>query len=232
MGRRPAGAARGAGMGSADRAAGSFEVFERPIEYNIPMRGTFILILTTGVLLTAAICADASAVTVRETLDGDTLILDTGERVRLIGIDAPELGQDSDRNSRTAKFEKLKRSAVDLYAVEARFAADEWVRGQKLILKTDPVNEDSKHRDSYGRLLAYVCRESDDRCLAEDLLAGGHALVYRRFDFERKKDFLRLEKAAREDAKGLWKHRKAERKPAAKKSVTPSRSAAKSAGKN
>lgn len=189
------------------------------------MRRTLIRVWTLGTLLVsaAAVCSDASAVTVRETLDGDTLILDTGERVRLIGIDAPELGTDNDRNSRTAKFEKLKKAAVDLYAVEARFAADEWVRGQKLVLKTDPVNADSKHRDSYGRLLAYVCRESDDRCLAEDLLAGGHALVYRRFDFERKKDFLRLEKAARASAKGIWKHRKIERKPK-NNPVLPSRS--------
>lgn len=177
-----------------------------------------ILRVLIGIIATAAACGPAHALAAREVLDGDTLVLDSGDRVRLIGIDAPELHDNFGRNSKTAKYEGIKRSAVDLYAVEARAAAEDWTRGQKLVVRMDPVNAKSDHRDDYGRILGYVCRESDGRCLAEDLLAGGYALVYRRFSFARKDAFLKLEDAARRASRGLWKHRTARAKTPAKKS--------------
>ncbi len=144
--------------------------------------------------------------TAAQVIDGDTLELATGDRVRLIGIDAPELVDTNNRNAKTAKYEDLRKAAVDLYAVEAAVEAKDWVEDQKLVILTDPINEDRGHRDDYGRILAYVCRESDGRCLAEDLLSGGYALVYRRFSFDRKDEFLKLEKKARRNARGVWKH--------------------------
>jgi len=168
----------------------------------------------------SALCGDAFALAARETLDGDTLVLDTGERVRLIGIDAPEIHDNYGRNAKTAKYEGVKKAAVDLYAVEARAAAEDWVSGQKLVIKTDPVNAKTNHRDNYDRLLGYVCRESDGRCLAEDLLSGGYALVYRRFNFERKASFLKLEEAARRSSRGLWKHATARAKSSTSKAAS------------
>lgn len=163
--------------------------------------------------------APALAVTAKEVIDGDTLVLDTGERVRLIGIDTPEIHDDNNRNAKTAKYEGIKKSAVDLYAIEALSAVRDWVRDQKLVIQMDSVNAATDHKDTYGRLLAYVCRESDKRCLADDLLSDGYALVYRRFSFDRKSEFIKLEKSARAAGKGIWKHRKVSVKPSTKKKM-------------
>lgn len=168
----------------------------------------FILLVIsfTGTSISAHAAAIPETSTAAEVLDGDTIELATGDRVRLIGIDAPEMVDSNNRNAKTAKYEDLRKAAVDLYAVEAAAEAKDWVEGQKLVILTDPINEDRGHRDDYGRVLAYVCRESDGRCLAEDLLSGGYALVYRRFSFDRKDEFLKLEKKARRKARGIWKH--------------------------
>ncbi len=45
---------------------------------------------------------------------------------------------------------------------------------------------------------------SDGRMLNRELLKEGLALVYRRFDFQLKDDFLRSEAAARGAERGLW----------------------------
>lgn len=78
-----------------------------------------------------------SALVVR-VVDGDTVELDSGERVRYIGMDAPEL------NSRNA-------SAAECYATESAQANREWVEGVVVKLEKDRTN-----RDRYGRLLRYV----------------------------------------------------------------------------
>lgn len=83
--------------------------------------------------------------------DGDTLRLDTGQRVRLWGIDAPELKQP--------------------YGVASR----DYLRvvvGQVVTL--EPHGE-----DKYGRLLAVV--RLGKRCLNEELLAAGLAWWYRKY---------------------------------------------------
>lgn len=70
-------------------------------------------------------------------VDGDTLILRGGERVRLLGIDAPELGER--------------------YADEAKWALYEWVMRRTILLEFDV-----RERDVYGRLLAHIYVETDD----------------------------------------------------------------------
>lgn len=176
--------------------------------------GIFFAVLSAVTAQPLIFTADASALTAREVIDGDTIVLETGEHVRLIGIDTPEIDDKFGRNARTARFEELNPAAVDAYAVEAKDAAERWLQGQKIILKYDPVNAARKNRDDYDRVLAYVCRQSDGHCLADDLLAGGYALVYRRFSFERKRDFLAFEDQAKKARRGLWKHAAKKSKPA------------------
>lgn len=66
-------------------------------------------------------------------VDGDTLVLSTGERVRLIGIDAPERGRCG--------------------AARATAALSRWVEGRKVIVVNPGQVED---HDTHGRSLAYV----------------------------------------------------------------------------
>ena len=94
------------------------------------------------------------------TIDGDTAHFDVGGRyvkVRLIGIDAPEMG-----------FGDKPR---DFGAVEAyRFADDRLCRAGAIWIELDPTRPDL---DRYGRVLAWVW--TDKRLLNVDLVAAGHA---------------------------------------------------------
>jgi endonuclease YncB( thermonuclease family) len=83
-------------------------------------RGLRLLALSPAVLISqcAPQCAPAPAqpVTVTHVVDGDTVDISTGERVRIIGIDAPEVGQCG-ADVATARLTQLVLDhAVDLPA--------------------------------------------------------------------------------------------------------------------
>jgi micrococcal nuclease len=63
---------------------------------------------------------------------------------------------------------------------------------------------DHERHDRYGRTLAYVTL-ADGRLLNRLLLEEGHAIVYRRFDFRLKNDFLAAEERARGKGAGMWR---------------------------
>jgi micrococcal nuclease len=123
--------------------------------------------------------------------DGDTVRvrLDGGqvERVRLIGIDTPELHDP--------------RTVVECFAAEASAQTHRLLpTGTAVRLETDV-----EPRDRYGRLLAYVWR-ADDRLFVNDaLVEGGWAVPYRYPPNVRYADrFSRLGREAREANRGLW----------------------------
>ena len=92
---------------------------------------------------------------VRQVVDGDTVRLDDGRSVRLIGINAPEIG----RKGRTS----------EPYAEAAR------QRLQALVAQSDGrvrVALGQEPRDRYGRTLAHLYG-ANDRNLEEQLLAEG-----------------------------------------------------------
>ena len=93
-------------------------------------------------------------------IDGDTVDIDIGgreERVRLIGIDTPELHAET--------------GEPECMAAEAReFSASQLPAGTEVRLERDVVG-----RDDYGRLLAYVYRRDDDVMINELIIAGGYA---------------------------------------------------------
>ena len=72
--------------------------------------------------------------TVSHVIDGDTVILEQGEKVRLIGINAPELGRDG--------------RPSEPYAEAARRYLEKLVLG-----KTVTVTQGGEERDRYGRTL-------------------------------------------------------------------------------
>ncbi|MDZ7735203.1 MAG: thermonuclease family protein [Gammaproteobacteria bacterium] len=99
---------------------------------------------------------DSEPVAIRYVHDGDTVFLDNDEKVRLIGIDTPELGRD-DR-------------PPDPGAVEARNRLRELVAVSDEITLRRGIDD----RDKYGRLLAHVYAEG--RNLQAQLLAEGLAV--------------------------------------------------------
>jgi len=121
---------------------------------------------------------------VARVLDGDTIELSSGEKVRYIGIDAPELHHP--------------RKEVQYYAQGAYQANRNLVEGKRVTLELD-VEE----RDRYGRILAYVY--VNGVMVNEWLIAHGYAQVATFPPNVKYADkFRALEKEAKANGLGLW----------------------------
>jgi len=187
------------------------------------------LIVVAFLALSPAVLAQETY-TVSRVVDGDTIILNNGERVRLIGVDTPDL-RDPGRNRRNAERFGIELEHYESYAQKAKDFVQELVEREKITLVFDPINEKINHRDKYGRLLAYVkiplVPELPERSIPDldlainvipreethdemyidlngSIVRSGHGLVYRRFDFKYKDEFLELEQEAKENRRGLW----------------------------
>jgi endonuclease YncB( thermonuclease family) len=115
-----------------------------------------VALVVAGFLVVRAVSDDArggdrSRAVVTEVVDGDTVEIDSGEHVRLIGVDTPEVG-------------------VCGYAI-ATVRMRRLVEGRTVVL----VNPDSvQDVDTYGRLLRYVDVDGRDAGLAQ-IRAGARA---------------------------------------------------------
>jgi len=121
--------------------------------------------------------------------DGDTILVSIGgtsERVRLLGIDTPEVEGPSTRE--------------ECFGAEASDKANILLSLQEVRLIRDPQSDD---RDKFNRLLRYVYL-ANGTFVNEDLVRTGFATVYRDTEFEYKASFLELESQARELKIGLW----------------------------
>ncbi|MBN2245924.1 MAG: thermonuclease family protein [Candidatus Aminicenantes bacterium] len=129
--------------------------------------------------------------TVTMVYDGDTVQVrfTTGkrEKIRLIGVDAPETDADDKKTRLQAFFAK-------------RFAF------KFLYRKQVKIEYDWEKRDKYGRLLAYLWTE-DGTFFNEFIIKHGFALAYTRFKYKKEyeKMFLEAEKYANTRGDGLWK---------------------------
>jgi micrococcal nuclease len=129
--------------------------------------------------------------------DGDTLKVDGIGKVRLLGIDTPE--KDASPRDRYLLSRGVPPATLRRIAKEAlQFSITE-VKGQRVRLSFD-----SEGRDRHGRTLAYV-HLPDGTLLNRLLLEKGYAVVYRRFDFRLKEDFLRVEAEAKSKRAGVWR---------------------------
>ncbi len=156
--------------------------------------------LLGALLLLLAACSPATSDhaggTVEWVYDGDTLKVSGIGKVRLLGIDTPEKG-DSNRDDAFLRLGAHQRQLRPISKAALRFNI-EHAKGKAVRLVYD-----KRHKDRHGRTLAYVYLP-DDRMLNRVLLEQGYAIVYRRFPFQLKDDFLRAEAAAREAGIGLW----------------------------
>ena len=129
-------------------------------------------------------------------IDGDTIILDGNEIVRLIGIDTPET--------------KDPKKPVQSYGKEAYEFTKGLVEGKKVRLTYDLNKE-----DKYGRTLAYVYLE-DGTFLNAEIIKQGYGFAYRYFLFKYFDEFKQYEREARENEIGLWSDREGEEPQAAR----------------
>jgi endonuclease YncB( thermonuclease family) len=75
-------------------------------------------------------------------IDGDTIVVSPNEKVRLIGVDAPEMTHP--------------KKAVQCFGENAKEFTRSLVERRTIRLVLDESNEARNHKDRYGRTLAYV----------------------------------------------------------------------------
>lgn len=122
-------------------------------------------------------------------VDGDTIVLDGGERVRLIGVDTPET--------------KHPTKPVEYFGKQASAFTKRMVEGKQVHLEFDQANAHLGHKDRYRRTLAYVFL-GDGTLLNAEIIKQGYGHAYTRFPFARAEEFQRYEREAREQGRGLW----------------------------
>lgn len=93
------------------------------------------LLLAVATAASAGVDARATAVTVDRVIDGDTLVVRGGARIRLLQIDAPESGTECYSGASRLELVRLARP------------------GSQAVLEVDPALD---RVDRYGRLLRYV----------------------------------------------------------------------------
>src|SRR2546422_7457491 len=151
-------------------------------------------ILPTAVMLALAISQPSAwdlahgtrsdPVLVRAVIDGDTIDVTMFGRVRLLGIDAPEIGRVFDTSAPFAYAARDKLASLVLHR---------WVR----------LESDGERFDTYKRRLAYVVTE-DDVCANVVLVQEGLARVTARVPLARLDELKRAEAEAQSFRKGMW----------------------------
>jgi len=121
-------------------------------------------------------------------VDGDTVVLRGGERIRVLGIDTPEMRGSSAEERRLAAAAKAELRRL---------------LGSGRVI---PVARPG-HRDKYERTLAYLHAVNDDGRVGEDigarLLETGFARIYPS-THPRLAPYLQIQEAARRRGRGIW----------------------------
>jgi micrococcal nuclease len=126
---------------------------------------------------------------VAKVIDGDTIALNGGERIRYLGINAPEI-MVRGKNQWIPK--------AQICGEEAKAYNQKLVEGKKVTLEYD-----QKKRDEYNRILAYVW--GDGLLINGELLRKGLALVdVRSPNRKHQKMFFDFQKEARDFHRGIW----------------------------
>lgn len=143
---------------------------------------------------------DYTNILVERAVDGDTLKLENGERVRLIGIDTPEM-HDSAKLDRDADRSKTDKSEIQKLGVEAYKFTKKLVEGKYVSLEFDV-----EKYDRYDRLLAYVYLKEDGTFVNAEIVKQGYAsLLTIPPNVKYADTFRKLYQEARENKRGLWR---------------------------
>jgi len=121
---------------------------------------------------------------VERVIDGDTFVINGGHRVRLIGVNTPEITNGKN----------------EAYGLEAKQFTTERLLDKEVVLIADVGDT-----DRYGRLLRYVFMKPEPEMFNELLLKEGYAntmTVPPNVTYAER--FVSLEREARENNRGLW----------------------------
>lgn len=140
-------------------------------------------------------------VQVVDVIDGDTIdvVLPDGseERVRLLGIDSPEVIASQNKMGEYDNITDLE--CLENWGIEAKRYVTSIVEGSEIELELDSK---ASLRDTYDRILAYVFYENYD--LNAELIKNGYARVYTEEEFNMKSEYMAYQESADNTFTGLW----------------------------
>lgn len=116
---------------------------------------------------------------VTNVIDGDTIVISGGERVRLLGIDAPEKGE--------------------FFYQESKERLEELIENKEIVLEREGDN-----KDKYDRLLRYIFLDSRNINLL--LVEEGHAICYFYEESRYQSACKGLEETAMQNKIGRWQN--------------------------
>jgi micrococcal nuclease len=136
---------------------------------------------------------------VQRVVDGDTFVLENGERVRMLGIDTPEKFESKKLEADAERSGSDKKTIQRLGELASQYTK-KLIEGKRVVLEPEPKHED---KDRYGRLLRYVYLE-DGTFVNKKIVEDGYANAYRRFEISKLDEFIKAEREARQNRRGLW----------------------------
>jgi micrococcal nuclease len=148
------------------------------------MKGWWMALLMVPLLVGSGETSRRGPFKVSKIFDGDTVKLDNGETVRLIGVDAPETHHPE--------------LPVQRFGEESAAFLAQLVQGAEVTLE---IERDGP-KDAHGRTLAYVWK--GDLLVNAEMVRKGYAYAFTLYAFRRRDEFMALETAARKAQVGLW----------------------------
>lgn len=149
-------------------------------------RKLIFFVIVYGLFLMVGVSAFAETARVERVIDGDTVVLEDGTRVRLIGIDAPEIEN------------RYYGHRGDPYGEDAKQVLKQMVEGKEVDLKDGLEKE-----DRYQRRLAYLYLP-DHSFVNQQLVEVGAAEAYRKFPHAFLSQFIEIESQAKKKKIGMW----------------------------
>lgn len=126
--------------------------------------------------------AQDSLYRIKRVVDVDTHLLTTGDRVRLIGVDTPEV-HESKKLYRDAGSRGRDVRTIKALGKKASAFTKSLVDKKKVRLEYDQTNAYIGHRDKYGRILAYIYL-MDGTFVNAEIIRQGYGFTYTHFPFK------------------------------------------------
>ncbi len=131
------------------------------------------------ILLNVSISVIAQHTKVSRVIDGDTFETITGEKVRLVGINAPEIS--------------------DIFGIESKEHLSKLIVNNEIELIPDKI---SNNTDRYGRSLRYVLVNGSD--INKQMIIEGYAIAYLKYKFEKSEEYRMDQLNSMKSNKGMW----------------------------
>ncbi len=122
---------------------------------------------------------------VEEVIDGDTILLENGRQVRLIGIDTTEVA--------------LNGNPRDCFSEEAKYYLTQILQGRQVSLTFTPEGS----VDVFNRILAYVYRD-DNIDINRHMIQEGYGAAYLTYPHRRFNEFKQVSATAQQQKRGYW----------------------------